>query len=77
MLRCRKIGRLVATDELREAGSTKRPEVRLYHLMCRHCHRYADQLQRLGLAMRNLWSGPATEEELEAARRVKERRWTE
>jgi hypothetical protein len=77
MLHCKEIGRLVASGELGEAGWLKRLEVRLHFLMCRHCFRYADQIRRLGQAVKSLWSGPPSEEELHSAHRVKEKLWAE
>jgi hypothetical protein len=51
----------------------RRLEVRLHLLMCRHCSRYAEQIRKLGLAARRLWTGPVTDEERAAAARIKQR----
>jgi hypothetical protein len=77
MLQCKEISNLIASDQLAEAGWMKRLEVRFHTLMCRHCSRYAEQLKKLGVAVRTLWSGPVTEEERESAGRVKERVWSD
>lgn len=77
MLNCREIGSLVATEELAEGSWLKKLEVRMHLLMCRYCSRYANQLRKLGLAAKSLWSGPVTDEEREAARRIKQRLWSD
>jgi hypothetical protein len=77
MLKCREISHLVATDELATGTWLKRLEVRFHLLMCRHCSRYAAQLKKLGVAVRSLWARPVTDEEQQAASRIKERLWSD
>ena len=57
MLRCDEVTRLVASDELADAGWRKRLAVRFHHLMCRHCRRYAAQIRRLGTWARQHTAG--------------------
>ena len=55
MLACKEVTRIVAAEELDEAGWNRRLAVRLHLLMCRHCRRYAAQLRAVGKAARNIW----------------------
>ena len=48
MLSCREVARMVASDELADAGWARRLSVRLHSFMCRHCTRYAAQLRAIG-----------------------------
>ena len=59
MMSCREVTRIVASDQLAEAPRARRLGVRLHHLMCRHCRRYASQLRALGKAARSIW-GPGS-----------------
>jgi hypothetical protein len=69
MLSCKEVTRIVASGELAEAGWGRRSSVRLHHLMCRHCRRYACQMRDLGTAARSLW-GPGRDENPEALERL-------
>ncbi len=55
MLSCNEICRLVAGDELAEAGWRRRLEGRLHLLMCRYCRRYEAQLRAIGVTARRLF----------------------
>ncbi len=64
ILNCRELTRMLAADELVEVRLLRRFEARLHLLMCRHCRRYAAQLQALGSAARTSW-GVAAQSEVE------------
>ena len=61
MSSCQEVARKIGSDEFKEANEWQRLWVRLHLLMCRHCRRYAVQLQSIGETARNLW-GPHTED---------------
>ena len=50
MLNCRDVARSLASDEADEAGGKQSLAIRLHLLWCRHCRRYASQLELIGLA---------------------------
>ncbi len=50
MLSCQEVARLIASEELADAGRSKRALVRIHLLMCRHCRRYAAQLRAISTA---------------------------
>jgi hypothetical protein len=52
MLKCNQVTRLVAAEEYQELGVMKKMEFRLHLMMCSHCHRYVDQIKRLGSGAR-------------------------
>ena len=54
MLKCREVSKLVATDSVGELGFMRRLELRMHVLMCRHCHRYLQQIRILGRGAREL-----------------------
>ncbi len=59
MLACKEVTRIVAAEELDEAGWKRRLAIRLHLLMCRHCRRYAAQLRAIGKAAHSiLGTGP-------------------
>jgi len=64
VLNCREVSRLVASDELADAGLLVRLRVRLHFLICKECRRYAQQLriinERSGQKLRNLASDVET-----------------
>ena len=74
---CNEIGRLVASDEIQEAGWLVRMETRFHVFMCQHCRTYMDQLRRMGAAARNLFSGPVTPDEQESINRLKDKLFSE
>ena len=55
MPNCQEVARLIASDELAEAGWLFRALVRLHLLRCRDCGAYAAQLQAIGAAARDRW----------------------
>ncbi len=58
MISCKEVAQLVASDGLEEAGWGERLRVRLHHLMCRRCRRYAAQMRALGEYARKRWGDP-------------------
>ena len=54
MLKCKDVSRLVASDELLEAGRSRRFVVWFHLLMCRHCRQYAAQLRAIAAASRKM-----------------------
>ncbi len=59
MQSCKEVARLIASEELVDAGWLTRTLVRLHLLRCRHCRCYAAQLRAIGAAARDRWgSGP-------------------
>ena len=57
MISCREVTRTISSGELEAAAWPRRLRVKLHLLMCRHCRRYARQLEKLGAAARDLWGG--------------------
>ncbi len=53
MPNCKEVARLVASDELADAGWSDRALVQLHLLMCRNCRGYAAQLRAIGAAARD------------------------
>ncbi len=53
---CKEVTRLIASEELVDAGWGKRFLARLHLMMCRHCRRYAAELRTIGVASRDQWS---------------------
>ncbi len=56
MLSCKEVTRLIASEELVDAGRAKRALARLHLMMCQHCRRYAAQIRAIGVASRDQWS---------------------
>ena len=54
MLTCKEVAKAIAQDELGKGGWRHTWALRLHLLMCRHCRRYADQIQAIGPAVRRL-----------------------
>ncbi len=50
MQSCKEVARLVASEELVDAGWLTRAAVRLHLMRCHHCRRYAAQLRAIGAA---------------------------
>ena len=66
MLSCKEVARLIASEELANAGRSQRALVRIHLLMCRHCRRYAAQLRAIGAAAQDRWdTRPADRQALE------------
>ncbi len=70
MLRCSEIARIVASDEFRDAGWIRRLSLRMHLAMCRHCRRYARQINLLGAEARRSWT--ATDADESALQRIEE-----
>ncbi len=58
-LSCKEVSGLIASEGLAEAGWRRRLAARLHLLMCRHCRRYARQLNALGSYARERWGSRA------------------
>ena len=58
---CKEVARLIASEELVDAGLSKRALVRIHLLMCRHCRRYAAELRAIGAAARDRWDSGVTD----------------
>jgi anti-sigma factor ChrR (cupin superfamily) len=56
MKTCQEVSRSVASDALATAGWRERLSIKLHLLMCRHCRRYARQLEAIGGATRRILS---------------------
>ena len=52
MPNCREVARLIASDELADAGWSDQALARLHLLWCRDCRGYAAQLRAIGAAAR-------------------------
>ena len=52
MMSCKQVTKMVAGGALDEAGWWLRMKIRLHHMMCRHCARYARQLRWMGIRVR-------------------------
>lgn len=72
MLSCKEVTRLLAGDELEEAGWARWLAVRIHLRMCWHCRRYAAQLQAIGRAARSLWGARPKDEDPETRKRLEE-----
>lgn len=70
MLRCNELARMLASDQFRDAGWIRRLSVRMHLAMCRHCRRYARQLDLLGAEARR--SCTATDADETALRRIEQ-----
>ncbi len=71
MLTCRDLTRMIASEELAEAGWRRRLGVRFHLAMCRYCRRYAAQLRAIGEAARRmLRSGDADSTTLDQLERA-------
>ncbi len=70
-MNCKEVTRLVASEELADAGWAKRTLARLHLMICPHCWRYAVQLRAIGVASRDHWntssSDASTLERLESS----------
>ena len=54
MLTCKEVAKAIAQDESGKGGWRHTWALRLHLLMCRHCRRYAEQIQAIGPAVRRL-----------------------
>ncbi|HVS16142.1 MAG TPA: hypothetical protein VMV46_19665 [Thermoanaerobaculia bacterium] len=54
---CREVARAISADELEAATPVRRLYIRLHLTLCRHCRRYARQLEVIADAARELMAG--------------------
>ncbi len=54
MLTCKAVATTIAQDESGRGGWQRTVTLRFHLLLCRHCRRYADQIQAIGPAVRRL-----------------------
>lgn len=52
---CDEVSRAAASDELTTAGWRRRLSIKFHLLICRHCRRYARQLNAIGTATRRVF----------------------
>jgi len=52
MQNCKEVSRMIAADEIEDAGLGKRLTVWFHLLMCKHCRRYAAQIRDIGKLLR-------------------------
>ena len=69
MLKCKEVSRTIASDELAAADWRRRLSFKLHLLMCRHCRRYAHQIQSIGDAAKQIFSDEPTD--LESRERLR------
>lgn len=62
MPNCKEVVRLVASEELADAGWLSRVLVRLHLLMCGNCQSYVTQLRAIGAAARDRAHSSAADE---------------
>jgi len=55
MLTCKEVTRSIASEELSTASWRQRLATKLHLLMCRHCRRYARQIDQIGDAAREIF----------------------
>lgn len=72
MLSCQEVTRTIASEEFAEAGWWPRLWIRLHLFGCRHCRRYAAQLQVIGQAARQLWNAQPQDKDTAAFTRLEE-----
>lgn len=58
MLSCKEVAHAVSIEDVTLVGWRQRLTVRFHLMMCRHCRRYADQIEALGDAARNVFQQP-------------------
>lgn len=63
MQTCEEISRSIASDELSDANWRQRMAVKLHLLLCRHCRRYASQIDQIGEAAKEVFSDQPAERE--------------
>ncbi len=63
MLTCKEISRIIASDDLAEAGLRRRLALRFHLWMCRHCRRYSTQMRQLGEMARGMFRGRSEDPE--------------
>jgi len=63
MLTCKEVSRSIASDELGAVDGKRRLAVKFHLLMCRHCRRYARQMQEIGDAAKQVFGGDSPDQE--------------
>ena len=63
MLTCKEVSRSIASDELGAVDWKRRLAVKFHLLMCRHCRRYARQIQEIGDAAKQVFGGDSPDQE--------------
>ena len=63
MLTCMEVARLLSTDAAAEGTLSDRLRVKLHLFFCKYCRGYAQQLQAIGAAGREIWSDCTGERE--------------
>ena len=71
MLTCKDTARAIGQDELRTGSWTKRLRLQLHLAMCRHCRRYAAQINAIGEAGRGVFRKQG--EDAHALEKIRER----
>lgn len=54
MIDCRTVAQLLSSDDFSKQGYLRRAEIRLHLWMCRHCSRFAKQIEQIRGAARSL-----------------------
>jgi hypothetical protein len=57
MLSCKQVTRMVAGEDLADAGLWLRMKVRFHLMMCRHCAHYNEQIRMMGTTVRERFGG--------------------
>lgn len=58
MLSCKEIAQTASTEDVVPVGWRQRLALKLHLMMCRHCRRYAQQMQTIGDAARSVFQHP-------------------
>jgi|GEM_PF-383203 len=58
MLSCKEVAHAVSTEDVAPVGWRERLSTRFHLMMCRHCRRYAKQMEALGDAARSVFQNP-------------------
>ncbi|MFN8006795.1 MAG: hypothetical protein U0V70_07200 [Terriglobia bacterium] len=67
MICCKEVAKLLTSDQLSQMGFIKRIEVTLHIWMCRHCSRFAKQINQLRSASRKISFVPEDENKSEGS----------
>lgn len=63
MLTCKEVSRSIASDEVGAVDWKRRLAVKFHLFMCRHCRRYARQIQEIGVAAKQVFGGDSPDRE--------------
>lgn len=63
MLKCNEVSRSIASDGVGAADWRRRLAVKVHLLMCRHCRRYAHQMQEIGDAAKQVFHSGSPDQE--------------